>query len=105
MLFKSVSTYLYIKKNIDYTSLNDKSVYESFLRYKKISVNPIKSDSKKLPHIFLIILDGYPGDKLLLETTSFNNNDFYSKLLSRGGRILHESYSNYPELYTQYHRL
>ena len=96
MLFKSVNTFFYIKKNTDYISLNDKSVYENFIREKKITLKPKKNENEKLPHIFLITLDGYPGEKLLSKTTSFNNSGFYSKLLSKGGRIFKESYSNYP---------
>jgi len=60
---------------------------------KKQQVNT--SETKKLPDVYYIILDGYSGSKSLEKILNYDNSEFTDFLLNKGFYIPNESYSNY----------
>ena len=52
-------------------------------------------NTKELPNIYFIILDGYPGYDSLKTTSNYDNSQFINYLEDNGFFIHKESYSNY----------
>jgi len=66
----------------------------------EIDVEPKKqqvhaSETKKLPDVYYIILDGYSGSKSLLTILNYDNSEFTDFLINKGFYVPTESYNNY----------
>ncbi|MFT3843573.1 MAG: sulfatase-like hydrolase/transferase [Lacibacter sp.] len=57
-------------------------------------LNSIKAVEKKMPSVYLIVLDEYSGNETL-EKSNFSNQKFLSGLSSEGFRIVRNAHSNY----------
>jgi len=53
------------------------------------------SETKKLPDVYYIILDEYPGSKSLDTILNFDNSEFTDFLINKGFYVPTDSYSNY----------
>lgn len=60
----------------------------------------VRCDSCAKPDIYIIVLDGYPGDLHLKEGLLHDNNELLGNLTSRGFRTLQKTRSNY--IFTPY---
>ncbi len=77
--------------------------YQTFGNYNYDSgINlDIESESQNFPNklplrdIYYIILDGYANSRTLNKLYSYNNNNFYNKLISKNFYVTSKSYSNY----------
>lgn len=55
----------------------------------------VSSSNRVLPDIYYFILDGYAGQKTLLDVFEFDNHQFISELQARGFYVAVNSHSNY----------
>ncbi len=55
----------------------------------------INCDTCKKPDIYLIVADGYPGEKELTDIFKYDNSVFENQLIKKGFRIIKNTKSNY----------
>lgn len=63
---------------------------------QNVAFTPINCDSCSKPDIYLIIADGYAGNKQLREYFNYNNFEFENYLKTKGFYVVDSSISNYP---------
>ena len=87
---------IYSKNNLNNKLPNQKMLSYLTAQEIKLDQNSNKIISKPKRDMYLLILDGYTGQKALKEYYNFNNKQFYLELANRNFSTNQKSFCNYP---------